>query len=102
MPQALQTKPARGGRAGRQQVAYRYKCLTTLDWAALVAAWEKDRVADSIWREERGRRRRERIVREDRERNEMVKLRKEVLALLESGQVSRAMGKVTSWCWRLF
>ena len=35
-------------------------------------------------------------MREDRERNEMVKLRKEVLALLESGQVSRAMGRVTS------
>ena len=96
LPQALQRKPARGGRVGRQQVAYRYNCLTTLNWAALVTAWEKDREKEAALREERGRSSRVRLVREDRERNELVKVRKEVLALLESGQVSRAMGRVTS------
>ena len=40
--QALLRKPARGGRAGRNEVASRFKCVTDGDWSRLINYWEKD------------------------------------------------------------
>ena len=76
---------------GRAQVAYRYSLLTNEDWGGLVENWEKD----DEKREERRQRQRRRD-RDPRELEEEVKLRKEVLGLMSSGQVGKAVQRVTS------
>ena len=43
LPQVLLRRPTRGGRAGRQQVAKRFGCLSRGDWGGLIDLWEKDR-----------------------------------------------------------
>ena len=42
LPQALLRRPSRGGRAGRQQVAKRFGCLSRGDWGGLIGLWEQD------------------------------------------------------------
>ena len=90
LPQALLRRPNRGGRAGRQQVAKRFACLSRGDWGGLIDLWEKDRKILA----EKNERRNRRGHREAGE--EMDKKRRDVLALISSGQMSRAMQRVTS------
>jgi hypothetical protein len=59
LPQLLQRKPSRGGRKGRAEVAYRYKCVTEGDWGELVKIWERDRLKVQKWRLDRVNRSRE-------------------------------------------
>ena len=90
LPQALLRKPSHGGqsgRTGRVQVARRFNVLTEGDWGKLVEMFETDmeRVA--------GRARGRRI---EVESDELVaKTTKEVLCLIASGHLGKAMSRVT-------
>ena len=97
LPQLLQRKPSRGGRKGRAEVAYRYKCVTEGNWGELVRVWERDRPKVRKWRLDRANRSREEHAGEDREREELSKLRQEVMSLIVYGDMTRAMGRVTSF-----
>ena len=96
LPQLLQRKPSRGGRKGRAEVAYRYKCVCDGNWGELVNIWERDRKKVQLWRLDSASRRREELAEEDREGRELAKLRQEVLGLISYGDLSRAMSRVTS------
>ena len=91
LPQALLRKPSRGGKAGRSQVAHRFNCITNADWAGLVEAWE----GDVRRREEKGENKRREEEEEGNAQAE-ARLRREVVSLIEAGQVSRAMQRMTS------
>ena len=54
--------------------------------------WMKDKEKTATRREERSRRHREDQIGEERGRKELSKQRSEVLSLLESGQISKAVG----------
>ena len=58
LPQALLRKSVgRGGRKGRDQVAYRFTCLIEGNWWSLVELWERDREKERReGREEEGKR----------------------------------------------
>ena len=92
LPQALLRRPSRGGRAGRQQVAKRFACLSRGDWGSLIDLWEKD-LNILKERNERRRRRGGRLVEGG---EDLDKKRRDVLGLISSGQISRAMQRVTS------
>ena len=92
LPQALLRRPSRGGRAGRQQVAKRFGCLSRGDWGGLIDLWEKDRRILA----EKNERRNRRGHREAGGVEDMERKRRDVLALISSGQISRAMQRVTS------
>ena len=92
LPQGLLRRPSRGGRVGRKEVAKRFSCLTRGDWGSLVELWERDKVRlgeDRARRDRRGQR-------EVSEEEALRRKRKEVLALISAGQISRAMQRVTS------
>ena len=91
LPQALLRKPARGGRAGRKEVARRFNYLARGDWGTIIEMWEKDKTEQTAEKEKR-RRREPRVEREDDE----DKRRREVVALIAAGQISKAMTRVTS------
>ena len=90
LPQALLRKPTRGGKAGRAQVAYRFNCLISRDWGSLVELWKTDH--DKMRQQRRDRR-----LRDVNDLDEENKLRKEVLGLMENGQIGRAMDRVTTF-----
>ena len=92
LPQALLRRPSRGGRAGRQQVAKRFPCLSRGDWGGLIDLWEQDRKILAEKNETRSRRGHRQVGGPE----EMEKKRRDVLALISSGQISRAMQRVTS------
>ena len=94
LPQGLLRRPTRGGRAGRNEVASRFNAVTRQDWGTLVEFWEKDKAKVSASRERRRRRRRNEP--ESGREAEQEKRRREVVALISSGQISRAMSRVTS------
>ena len=84
LPQALLRKPARGGRAGRKEVARRFNYLTRGDWGTIVEIWEKDKTIQTAEKERR-RRREPRVERED----DQDKRRREAVALIAAGQISK-------------
>ena len=93
LPQALLRRPTRGGLAGRKEVARRFNYLARGDWGSVLEMWEKDKSTQTADRERRRRRRGElRVEREDDEH----KRRREVVALIAAGQISKAMTRVTS------
>ena len=94
LSQGLLRRPTRGGRAGRKEVAARFNAVTREDWGTLVELWERDKANVLANRERRRRRRRNEPV-PGREA-EQEKRRREVVALISSGQISRAMSRVTS------
>ena len=94
LPQGLLRRPTRGGRAGRNEVASRFNAVTRQDWGTLVEFWEKDKAKVSASRERRRKRRRNEP--ESGREAEQEKRRREVVALISSGQISRAMSRVTS------
>ena len=90
LPQALNRKPCgRSGKIGRAQVAYRYNCLTSGDWGALVELWERDTERES-------RRPRRRKERSEQEEQEMIRLRKDVMGLFTTGKVGQGMRRIVS------
>ena len=91
LPQALLRKPARGGRAGRKEVARRFNYLARGDWGTIIEMWEKDKSIQTAEKEKR-RRREPRVEREEDE----GKRRREVVAFIAAGQISKAMTRVTS------
>ena len=94
LPQGLLRRPNRGGRVGRKQTASRFNCITRGDWGTIIEMWEKDKSRQTDDRERRARRGRGR--REGREEEEEERRRREVVSLISSGQISRAMQRVTS------
>ena len=68
--------------------------MTREDWGTVIELWEKDKVNVLASRERRRRRRRNEP--ETGREAEQEKRRKEVVALISSGQISRAMSRVTS------
>ena len=93
--QALQRKAIRGGRKGRVEVASRYTCVQEEDWGALVDRYERDTKKRT---EElaKMREKREGETGEQMEQRGLTRLRREVVRLIESGQLGKAMGRVTS------
>ena len=91
LAQGLLRRPRRGGRAGRKEVARRFTCITRGDWGAVVEMWERDKQAHTQERVRRSRRGR----RGETEGEEAVR-RRQVLALLSAGKISKAMTRVTS------
>ena len=93
--QGLQRKPSRGGRQGRVEVANRYSCVLEEDWPGLVDRWMRDKQK----REEKfeARKRRPDKKNAESEQRELSKQRRAVLSLIESGQLGKAMGRVTSF-----
>ena len=89
LPQALLRKASRGGKVGRAQVAHRFNCVTIGDWGGLVEAWECD--VKKMLEKKRDRRRDEVEGAEA-----LARQRREVVGLIEDGQVSRAMQRITS------
>ena len=91
LPQLLLRSARRGGKPGRGNVARRFSCLSVgRDWGALLTLWKKDR---ALLREERAREvgmRRAEEESEDRRRAQVMKL-------LGKGQVSRAVGRISSF-----
>ena len=63
---------------------------------ALVELWHKDKEKTIADRAGRERQRREELVQAERERKQLEVQRREVLSLLQSGMVSKAMNRVTS------
>ena len=92
LPQALLRRPTRGGLAGRKEVARRFNYLARGDWGSVLEMWEKDKSTQTADRERRRRRGELRVEREDDEH----KRRREVVALIAAGQISKAMTRVTS------
>ena len=90
LPQALLRKGNRGGKAGRGQVARRFNTLGKGDWGGLVEMWEKDKQRQKKKREGRG------LAREKTDAEQLEKRKREVLALIASGKISKAMQRVTS------
>ena len=68
--------------------------MTREDWGMVIELWEKDKASVLASRERRRRRRRNEP--ETGREAEQEKRRKEVVALISSGQISRAMSRVTS------
>ena len=90
LPQLLLRSARRGGKPGRGNVARRFSCLSVArDWGALLTLWRKDR---AMLREERAREggRRAEDDSEDRRRAQVMKL-------LGKGQVSKAVGRISSF-----
>ena len=91
LPKALLRRPTRGGRNGRQQVAKRFACMSRGDWGGLIDLWEKDRKILVDKKERRNRR-----GHRQAEGDDLEKKRRDFLTLISSGQISRAMQRVTS------
>ena len=90
LPQALLRKPRRGGKAGRGLVAQRFNSLARGDWGKLVELWERDmRMLEEENETEQNR------VESDQAK-EIEKKRQVALRLLHKGQISRAVGRITS------
>ena len=97
LAQGLLRKPvSRGGKQGRAEVASRFACVQQGDWAGLVERWERDKIkrTSQLAKMRRDREGEEREAREQRETN---RLRREVVSLIESGHLGKAMGRVTSF-----
>ena len=91
MPQALLRKPSRGKKEGRGLVAKRFNSLgKERNWGKIVDMWEVDR------EKERRRREARRAPREEKEEDKMARLRREVVGLINSGKISKALQRVTS------
>ena len=90
--QALLRKPARGGRAGRNEVASRFKCVTDGDWSRLINYWEKDL---SKLEEKQVIKKNSPLSKD--EANDYMKLSRVVIRLIEASQLSKAMGRVNSF-----
>ena len=94
LPQALLRHSRRGGRKGRAAVAARFNSLAVNNWGRLVEVWKEDLRHDV----DRAARRVERghgaAVQGERDRQ---KLQREVLALINKGQVGRAASRITSF-----
>ena len=71
LSQGLLRKPTRGGRPGRQQVAYRLNILVAGDCGALVELWLRDKEKTVADRTRRGRQRRDELVESERERKQL-------------------------------
>ena len=91
LPQGLLRSPYRGGRAGRKEVAKWFNCIVKGNWGAVVELWEKDKVKQTEDKERRNRRGRREFKEE-----ELEKRKRDVVSLISSGQISRAMQRVTS------
>ena len=70
-------------------MAHRFNCITNDDWGGLVEAWESD-----VKKLQEKRRERRREIEDDAQA--LARQRREVLGLIEAGQVSRAMQRITS------
>ena len=91
LPQALLRKPSRGKKEGRGLVAKRFNSLgKERNWGTIVDMWEVDR------EKERRRREARRAPREEKEEDKMARLRREVVGLINSGKISKALQRVTS------
>ena len=90
LPQALLRKPTRGGRAGRGQVAGRFRCLQRGDWGSLVSGQEEDMETLLKWRD------RTRVRREESEEEKMARRGREAVALISGGQIGKAMRRLLS------
>jgi hypothetical protein len=92
LPQALLRKPtARGGKAGRGMVAKRFNTLgQDRNWGSIVDTWETDRVRERRRREERQK------PRKENEEDKKARLSREVVGLINSGKISKALQRVTS------
>ena len=75
-----------------KEVARRFTYAIKRDWGSLVEMWERDKLAHTQERERRSRRGRRRG---ETDGEEEVR-RRQVVALLSDGQISRAMTRVTS------
>ena len=89
LPQGLLRRPTRGGKVGRAQVAYRFTCVTNSNWGGLVESWERDA-------KKRDEGKKERRSGDEDEAQTAARLRREVVSLIEAGQVSRAMQRINS------
>ena len=86
LSQALLRTPREGGEAGRGFVAKRFNCLAERKWGELVKLWEED------VQQVRGRQPREQGTQIEEE----DKLRRKVISLLGTGNVSKAVSLITS------
>ena len=93
LPQGLLRRPTRGGRAGRQQVAKRFNSMGRGDWGALIELWEEDKARLNTRGNGRMRRRGGQV---NEAAEQLQKRRRGVVSLISSGQISRAMQRVTS------
>ena len=92
LPQALLRKPCRGSRAGRGLVAQRFNSLgKDKNWGKIVEMWEVDR------EKERRRKEARRAPREEKEEDRIARRRREVVGLINSGKISKALQRVTSF-----
>ena len=96
LSQGLLRKPRRGGRAGRGAIVKRFRAVLQGDWGSLVTMWQADCNKD----EERNRRReygvRTRGKQREEEEEKEAKLRREVLKLIGSCEVGKAVSRMNS------
>ena len=88
LAQGLLRRPSRGGRAGRGQVAKRFRCLQRGDWGSLVELWEQDRTALGTARDLNRR--------EESEEEKDARVAKESLSFISDGQIRMAARRLRS------
>ena len=88
LSQALLRCPSKGGAPGRGIIAKRFNCLAERRWGSLVKMWEADMTV--VWAAG-GRQRRERTTEEEED-----SMRRKVIELLGKGNISKAVGRITS------
>ena len=94
LSQGLLRTPRRGKRAGRGAVAKRFRAVVLGNWGSLVTMWQSD-VART---EERDRRREPRIrTRLQKKAEEEQHLKKEVLRLIGTCEVGKAVSRLNSY-----
>ena len=92
LPQALLRVPRRGGKAGKGAVNKRFSAIAKGDWGLLVSLWESDvKIA-----KEKEERRQVFQIGVDSEEAKQERLKRNVLRLVSTGQVSKAMSRLTS------
>lgn len=93
LSQGLLRTPRRGSRAGRGAVAQRFRAVVQGDWGSLVTMWR----SDVVRMEERDRRREGRVSTRLQGRvEEEEKLRREVLSLIGTCEVGKAVARLNS------